>query len=184
MSEITLTKLRHTCICETCGKEFHVQQRRKECGKCRSSEFRKNNPRSKGCPPKHGLHSHPLWPIYASMKARCELKTHKAYKHYGGRGIQCHFESLPQFVDWALKAGYRKGLTIDRIDNDGPYHPENCRWVTMKEQSRNKRTNVMVEHAGENRCLAEWAEILGINERTVRSRIRRGIPHTEALGLI
>ena len=171
------------CICETCGDKFRSPNKRLECWKCRRSEFRKKNPKKSGVRPIHGLTGHPLRPIYASMKARCETKTHRAYRNYGARGIRCEFESLQDFINWAESSGYQRGLSIDRIDNNGSYSPENCRWATQKEQMRNTRQNIFYVHSGIKKCLSEWAEIQGINYSTVLSRIRRGISYKDALEL-
>jgi hypothetical protein len=85
------------------------------------------------------------------------------------------------FYNWALSAGYKSGLQIDRINVDGNYEPDNCRFVTAKENSRNKRNAIKVEIDGETKYLPEWCEDLGINYNTVFSRIMRGLSPKEAL---
>lgn len=94
----------------------------------------------------HGMSKSKLFMVWQDMIARCTRKTHHAYKYYGGRGISVfddwknNFES---FHNWAINNGYYSGLTIDRINNDGNYEPSNCRWVTMKVQSNNRRKPIM-----------------------------------------
>ncbi len=91
---------------------------------------------------KHNLCSHPLYSIANAMHQRCYNKKRKGYKNYGGRGIKVCDEWLNDkeaFINWSLDNGWEKGLTIDRIDNDGDYEPDNCRFVTRQAQMYNTR---------------------------------------------
>jgi hypothetical protein len=94
------------------------------------------------------------------MRRRCRNASHQEYHNYGGRGITVceEWSDFTTFRDWARANGYRDDLTIDRIDNDGPYSPENCRWATHIQQVRNTRRNRWVTAWGETKCLAEWVE--------------------------
>lgn len=109
------------------------------------------------------------------MIARCCNPKSQVYENYGGRGITVCERWLESFENFFADMGVcPTGLSIDRIDNDGPYSPENCRWATDKEQGRNKRTCRFLEMNGERLPLSEWAERLGIPENTIRNRLRRG----------
>ena len=98
--------------------------------------------------------------MWHNMRARCSDPKRPEFGRYGGRGIQVHQEWLdyPTFRAWALGHGYQPGLTIERIDNDGDYCPENCTWVTTARQNRNKRNSRILTAYGETKCLADWAE--------------------------
>lgn len=87
----------------------------------------------------HGYSKLPVYKIWKSMRKRCYSVSDKRYHRYGGRGIKIcdEWQSAKAFVEWAFANGYRKGLSIDRIDNDGDYCPSNCRWVTITENNRN-----------------------------------------------
>lgn len=116
--------------------------------------------------------------IYFHMKYRCTNPKNKSYHYYGDRGITVCDEWLNNskaFYTWALKHGYRNDLTIDRIDNNGNYCPENCRWITQKEQSNNTRRNKYVTIDGQTHTIAEWCDITGINYGTLKSRVKRGL---------
>lgn len=129
--------------------------------------------------PRHGLYGTKIYKIFDSMKYRCYTLTSPNYKHYGARGICICDEwlnDLREFNKWAIENGYKDGLTIDRIDNDGNYEPSNCRWVTILENNRNRSTSRMITYNGVTLCLSEWAEKLDINKHTLWSRITRGIP--------
>ena len=125
----------------------------------------------------HGGRRTRLYKIWAKMKERCSNQSAVNFKDYGGRGITVCEEwaqSFAAFRDWALANGYRDDLTIDRIDNDGPYCPENCRWATRKEQNNNRRNIIMLSYNGETHTLAQWAEITGIKRKTLWERLHNG----------
>lgn len=114
--------------------------------------------------------------IWESMHERCEYEKHPYYKHYGGRGIcVCtEWQSYLPFAKWAFSNGYANNLTIDRIDNGGDYNPQNCRWVSVKEQQNNKRTNRVIEYNGERLTVTQAAEKYGINTTTLKERLNMG----------
>lgn len=116
---------------------------------------------------------------YNGMKQRCYNTKDSEYKNYGSRGIRICEDWLSNpdsFFEWGVSNGYKKGLTIDRIDVNKGYTPENCRWVTMAEQQSNKRTNIFVECKGRKVTLAEASRQIGVSESTIWMRIKRGIP--------
>lgn len=115
---------------------------------------------------KHGFSSTKIYDIWCLMIQRCEYKKHPYFYRYGGRGIIVCDEwknDFMNFYNWAVKNGYKEGLTIERIDNDGDYCPENCRWATRKEQARNRKTNHFIWLNNKRYCLAEISEKTGIN---------------------
>lgn len=121
----------------------------------------------------HGKINTRLYSIWGGMKSRCHNKNGPGYYDYGGRGITVckEWENFDQFYEWAMKNGYRDDLTIDRIDVNGNYEPDNCRWITNAEQQRNKRDNHYITYNGETNVLRDWSKILGINESTLSHRI-------------
>ena len=122
----------------------------------------------------HGLRKHPLYSVWANIKTRCFNRNNSHYERWGGRGITMCNEwknSFKAFYNWAMSNGYQEGLTIDRIDNDGNYEPSNCRWVTVKIQNSNKRNVKFITYNGETKLLGEWAQILGIKEKTLWMRL-------------
>lgn len=118
------------------------------------------------------LLENPVYRVWADMKTRCTNSKRKDYKNYGGRGIgfDPKWVSFSEFEkDMASK--YKKGLTLDRIDNDKGYSKENCQWVSMKEQVRNRRNTHIITHIGKSFTLQEWAEFLGVNRSTLAQRL-------------
>ena len=125
---------------------------------------------------KHGGSSSRIYQTYHDMIQRCYNPRNKAFKNYGGRGIAVCDEwrnSFEEFHDWALSNGYRDDLTIDRRDNDGPYSPENCQWVTMGVQASNTRRNVFVEACGQKHTYAQWSRIIGVSRQNTEKGVKK-----------
>lgn len=126
----------------------------------------------------HGLSKHGLYQIWHGMKKRCLCKTDPGYRNYGGRGIAICDEwmnDVQAFIQWAISSGYRKGLTIDRKDNNGSYSPENCRWATIKQQSRNTRNTIMVTYKGMIMSFPDFVDMFAcVTYNAARQRFRNG----------
>ena len=172
---LTVVKLAHChggqahwlCSCD-CGKDAVV----------RGSHLRNGHTSSCGCKKGHIAHHESktrLYSIWRNMLDRCFNTNNPQYKRYGARGILvCEewFEYVP-FRDWAMANGYDKSLSIDRIDNDGGYSPENCRWATAVQQANNTRKTRFITYNGETHSVSEWARILNIKQSTLNMRINK-----------
>lgn len=150
------------CRCE-CGTEKDVRWHElrtgatKSCG-CRNKGEGNSNYRHGAA--RFGEDRSKLYLVWVGIKARCLNPKSRSYPNYGGRGITICEEwrrSFAAFRDWSLAHGYREGLWIDRIDNNGPYSPENCRWTTREESARNTRRNYQITAFGETKTLVEWS---------------------------
>ena len=121
----------------------------------------------------HGMSKTRLYRIYRDMVNRCNGKKKRDYDNYYARGITyCkEWDTFEGFRDWALSNDYRDDLTIDRIDVNGNYEPNNCRWATKIEQNNNTRQNHFITYNGETHTMKQWANILGINYATLKSRL-------------
>lgn len=158
------------CKCE-CGKIIKVS----------ANNLKSNHTKSCGCykSEKAQTHKHSktrLYNIYYNMKSRCYNTKNPYYYNYGGRGVIICDEWLNDFetfYNWAMNNSYKENLTIDRIDVNGNYEPNNCRWITIRENSNNKRNNHFETYNGETHTIAEWARILGINNSTLNNRLTR-----------
>jgi hypothetical protein len=167
------------CKCE-CGNEItvigdllrngHVQS----CGCLRPDVITKH-----GCA-KHNQVDR-LYRVWKQIRNRCNNPNVKGYKYYGGRGIQIcdEWNDYENFRKWAIANGYDEkakwgDCTIDRIDSNGNYKPDNCRWVDMKTQSNNKSTNHYITYNNETHTLAEWERLTGISRSVITCRIKRG----------
>jgi hypothetical protein len=127
---------------------------------------------------KHGGRHDKLYGHWCGMKKRCYNPKYEHYDRYGGRGITICDEWLNNygsFKEWAECTGHKEGLTIDRIDNNGNYEPQNCRWVNQKEQVRNRSTTIYIEYDGKKKPLKEWCELLKINYKLAHARYKRGL---------
>lgn len=117
------------------------------------------------------------------MRQRCLNPRNRSYARYGGRGIQIceEWQDYSAFHAWAKADGYSPGLSIERVDNNGGYGPDNCKWIPLAQQSRNIGTIRRVIFRGQTRHLREWGRVTGIDARTIASRIDRGWPVARAL---
>jgi hypothetical protein len=124
----------------------------------------------------------PTYHVWQSMRARCHQPGHKFYARYGGRGITI-CARWDTFANFLADMGERPdGLSLDRINNDGPYSPENCRWATASQQNSNQaRRGTRYELNGESRTLTEWAAHIGMRRATLLNRIEAGWPFDEAI---
>lgn len=168
--------------CE-CGniKDIHVRAvscgRTKSCG-CLQRAYAKTRTY------RHGASESRLYRIWNDMKNRCLNDNYAETNYYKGRGIKICNEWKDDFVvfqDWAIKNGYKDNLSIDRIDGNKGYYPENCRWADAKTQSRNRRSNIAITHNGKTQLLIEWCEELGLPFNTIAMRIRRGWDREKAI---
>lgn len=125
---------------------------------------------------KHGMCHTRLYRIWDNIRGRATRENNTYYYNYGGRGVTLcpEWREFIPFRDWALANGYREDLTIERIDNDGPYSPSNCRWATRYEQDRNKRSNVWIDYDGERICQSDLARKLGIHYSTIYKGLKTG----------
>lgn len=155
--------------CE-CGSEKVVNARAVRRGSvtsCRCAQREANT--------KHGASSHPLYSIWNSMRSRCTNPNVDMYPVYGGRGIAVCPEWLADpwaFIRWA-EPRFSPGLQIDRIDNDGGYSPQNCRFVSCVVNERNRSNNRVVVWRGQSMCVTELAERSGVNADALRQRIKK-----------
>ena len=124
---------------------------------------------------KHGQRYTRLYNTWLNMRGRCLTKTDPAYDNYGGRGIKIckDWDDFNSFWEWSKESGYTDDLTIDRIDVNGNYCPENCRWVNRKIQNNNKRNNDFLIYNGIIKTRQEWAEMYDIDVDHLRYLLKR-----------
>lgn len=165
-------KRRHFWRCEcTCGNVFDAR------GDCLQS----GNNKSCGCLQydhakiTHNMTGTKPYRVWASMKQRCNNPNDNAYKWYGARGIKVCEEwsnSFESFYSWAKTNGYKKGLSIERIDCNGNYEPRNCEWITQEEQLLNTRRTRLITYKGKTQTIKEWSDELGIKYMTLWFRLK------------
>lgn len=122
----------------------------------------------------HGMSDTRIYNIWSGMKSRCNYPRNVEYQNYGGRGIcvcQEWDSSFESFYKWAAENGYSDDLTIERIDNDRGYSPDNCRWATYKEQANNRRGLRKITYKGETKTISDWAREYGMSHETLRYRL-------------
>lgn len=184
LAEVKNRRAYWLCQCK-CGKQKSIRGdallsgRTNSCGclkrEMESSNLHITNP--------HGCKNHPVYHIWANMMSRCYSESNNNYHNYGGRGITVRSEwhDVRNFCKWADETGYVKPLTLERIDVDGNYCPENCKWIPMSEQELNKRNTARIVYNGEIRPLVSVARELGLNVGTVKNRWKKGIRNNDTL---
>lgn len=177
INRIRKYKSKHTyyyCICE-CGGYNIVSTSHLTGGKIKSCGCYKID--NKGTwHVTHGLKHSDTYNLWCYVKSRCFNKNTNCYHHYGGRGIYMYRKWINdplKFHEWCIENGYKKGLHIDRKDNDDGYYPWNCRFVTSKENCRNKRNNFIINYNGESKTLVEWSEIIKKPYNTLYHRLKK-----------
>lgn len=169
------------CKCKHCGKTIKREATniKKGLATCKCKHYEKvSKARTK-----RGRDTE-IYSKWCGMKTRCFNHKDLNYKNYGGRGITICKEWLDFeiFYDWSLENGWEKGYSIERKDVNGNYCPENCCWIPLIEQAKNKRTTIYAELNGEVKRLKEWCEIFGLNYKTVYNRINQcGMSPEEAI---
>ena len=176
-------KIVWTCICD-CGSTSlavinHLRNgQRVSCGCAKTAG---NQIKKKSAKHGHYVGNVPTatYRIWSGMKSRCLNKNVPEYKNYGGRGIKV-CERWMDFSNFLEDMGARPdGLSIDRVNNDGHYEPDNCRWATEIEQHNNRSDNTLLTYNGETLTISEWSRKLGINKHTLADRIRKSEWATE-----
>jgi hypothetical protein len=147
-----------------------------DCGSSittRSNQLRRGRVVSCGCArSKHGRPNKKIYDAWFQMVRRCHVPTCKDFKHYGARGIVVCQEWRNDIQRFEADMGQRPpGGTLERIDVDGPYSKDNCRWASQKEQTRNARSNIVLTYGGKSQCLGAWAEDLKLRYHTLYRRV-------------
>lgn len=170
-----------------CGKEIITSSypvrkgKTKSCG-CWNEENKHNRYRV------HGLTGTKIQSAWSHMKQRCFNPNCKEYEHYGGRGITVCDEwknSVAEFAKWAYENGYENNLTLDRIDNNGNYEPNNCRWVSMEVQENNKRNNRYYDIDSGSYTLSQIAKMYSVSRDSLYYWIhRKGMKTQDAIKML
>lgn len=156
------------CQC-SCGKQSVSSVTKLQSGKVKSCGCYSRNRATK-----HGMCNNRLYRTWTAMRDRCRNPNNGSYHNYGGRGIRV-CDRWDSFSNFVADMGVRpKGFDIDRIDNDGDYSPENCRWVKRSDNLRNTRITRKLTHQGKTQPLRVWAEEYGLSYSTLKNRIDRG----------
>lgn len=156
------------CRCTKCGQEKVVvgssllNGSSRQCRSCATKLSRTND-----------YSGDPIKTVFMGMKQRCYNQNHRSYPKYGGVGITICDEWLSNplsFYKWAYDNGYSHGLSIERIDVGMPYSPDNCKFIPLSEQAKNRTMSIMITIDGETKCLADWCKQYGMNPGTVKHR--------------
>lgn len=166
------------CVCD-CGTTRAVREqslksgRSKSCG-CYHSDIMPAVGRDANTT--HGMSDSRIYRIYKHMRNRCENQNDISYCNYGARGISVcdEWKTFEPFYKWAMQSGYKDSLSIDRIDVNSGYSPENCRWSDATEQAINRRSTRLYQYNGESHCISEWASLYNMNYKKLWKRLHNG----------
>ena len=177
LAETDTRKTYWVCKCD-CGNMKTVRSDSLFCGAIKSCGCikRKQDEVNLTKNHRHKMSGTRIYSEWQGMKGRCYNKGSARYADWGGRGIEVCEQwrnSFESFYTWAMANGYQDNLTIDRIDNNGNYCPENCRWVRQQEQCRNRRSNINITIGNSTRTLMEWCEIFQVDYTNVNARYHR-----------
>lgn len=174
-------KSQYLCRCD-CGTEKIIRAESLIKGKTQSCGCLGRERRA-ASNTKHGGHKEPLYRVWEGMKERCSNPASAKYHIYGGSGISVcdEWREYSVFRTWAVEHGYKKGLTLDRIDGGNGYSPNNCRWATYAQQNRNKRDNRLVEWGGRKILVRDLAIENGLHPNTLAYRLDTGMDLQAAL---
>lgn len=173
-------KAQWLCQCD-CGKCTVVPTYRLTMGETKSCGCKRYESHNRI----HGMTKTDIHNKWLQIKQRCLDKNYKAYQNYGAVGITICDEwknDFVAFMNWSYQHGYKEGLSLDRIDNEKGYCPENCRWVTWKDQCNNRKNNINVTYQGKTQTLKQWCDELNLNYQLIYSRIKNtGLTFQEAI---
>lgn len=156
------------CACD-CGKTKEVFMSSLTSGSTRGHCVHQKKPSH------HGMSRSYIYGIWSAMRSRCNAPSDKAYKNYGARGITVCDRWMKSFENFLVDMGERpsKEYSLERINNDGPYSPENCKWATRHDQNRNNRKTVFITWKNQTLCIADWAQKLGMTPCTLAYRLKK-----------
>ncbi len=173
-AERVAKRIKQKCLCE-CGNIRYVP----------FDKLKSGHTKSCGCGKiKYKIFNQRIFQCWWNMKARCNSDNRKDSEYYHDKGITyCkEWELYENFQTWAIENGYEDNLTLDRMDGSLPYCPENCRWITIAEQQRNRSNCLYFTYNNETKTLTEWARIFEINRTTLHDRIfKSGYSFEEAI---
>lgn len=171
---------RWKCLCK-CGNFTVTTTFRLNSGKCQSCGCKRYESHNRI----HGMTKTDIHNKWLQIKQRCLDKNYKSYQRYGAVGITICDEwknDFVSFMKWSYQNGYKEGLSIDRIDNSKGYSPDNCRWVTRKDQCNNRRSNIKITYQGKTQNLKQLCEELNIKYSFVYQRMyKQGMTFEEAI---